>query len=116
MRRTARARAALLLLVLVPASPSLAQTQDPKQTFAAALGGVTAALEGRFGDDANRVHEGLASLETSLSAWDAAIRRLEASIAVDLANATPQAATRLHIAMALTLAERGRMDESIAQM
>jgi tetratricopeptide (TPR) repeat protein len=111
MRRTG-----LVLLVLVAARPSLAQTQDPKQLFAAALGGVTAALEGRFGDDANRVQQGLASLEASLSSWDQAIRSLEASIAIELANATPQAATRLHVALALALAERGRIDEALAQL
>ena len=111
MRRTG-----LVLLVLVAARPSLAQTQDPKQLFAAALGGVTAALEGRFGDDANRVQQGLASLEASLSSWDQAIRSLEASIAGELADATPQAATRLHLALALALAERGRIDEALAQL
>ena len=111
MRRTG-----LVLLVLVAARPSLAQTQDPKQLFAAALGGVTAALEGRFGDDANRVQQGLASLEEALSSWDQSIRSLEASIAVELANATPQAATRLHVALALALAERGRIDEALAQL
>ena len=111
MRRTG-----LVLLVLVAARPSLAQTQNPKQLFAAALGGVTAALEGRFGDDANRVQQSLASLEASLSSWDQAIRSLEASIAGELANATPQAATRLHLALALALAERGRIDEALAQL
>lgn len=111
MRRTG-----LVLLVLVAARPSLAQTQDPKQLFAAALGGVTAALEGRFGDDADRVQQGLASLEASLSSWDQAIRSLEASIAGELADATPQAATRLHLALALALAERGRIDEALAQL
>lgn len=111
MRRTA-----LLLLTLLTASPSLAQTQDPKQRFAAAIGSVTAALEGRFGDDASRVHAGLASLEASLSAWDDAIRSSEASIAAELANATPEAATRLHLALALTLAERGRIDDALAQL
>jgi tetratricopeptide (TPR) repeat protein len=109
-------RIGLVLLVLVAARPSLAQTQNPKQLFAAALGGVTAALEGRFGDDANRVQQGLASLEASLSSWDQGIRSLEASAAGELANATPQAATRLHIALALALAERGRIDEALAQL
>jgi tetratricopeptide (TPR) repeat protein len=111
MRRTG-----LVLLVLVAARPSLAQTQDPKQLFAAALGGVTAALEGRFGDDADRVQQGLASLETWLSSWDQGIRSLEASIAVQLPNATPQAAARLHLGLALALAERGRIDEALAQL
>ena len=103
---------ALILVVLVDASPSLAQIPDPKQAFTTALGGVTAALEGRFGDDASRVHERLATLEKSLAAWDDGLRTLEASIARDLATATPQAATRLHLAVALALAERGRVDEA----
>ena len=111
MRRTA-----FLLLTLLTASASLAQPQDPKQRFAAAIGSVTAALEGRFGDDASRVHAGLASLEASLSAWDDAIRSSEASIAAALANATPEAATRLHLALSLTLAERGRIDDALAQL
>ena len=66
----------LLLVVLVDASPSLAQTPDPKQVFTTALGGVTAALEGRFGDDAARVHENLAALEKSLAAWPLLTNRL----------------------------------------
>jgi superkiller protein 3 len=103
---------ALIFVVLVDASPSLAQTPDPKQVFTTALGGVTAALEGRFGDDASRVHENLATLEKSLAAWDNALRTLEASIARDLATATPEAATRLHLTVALALAERGRVDEA----
>jgi tetratricopeptide (TPR) repeat protein len=103
---------ALFLVVLVGASPSLAQTPDPKQVFTAALGGVTAALEGRFGDDASRVHEHLTVLEKSLAAWDEALRALEASIERDLAQATPQTATRLHMNVALALAERGRIDEA----
>ena len=111
MRRTA-----LLLLILIAASPSLAQNQDPKQAFTAALGSVTAALEGRFGDDASRVHAGLASLEASLAAWDEAVRSFEASIELDLATAAPQAATRLHLAVALTLAERGRVDEALRHL
>jgi tetratricopeptide (TPR) repeat protein len=109
---------ALLLVVLVDASPSLAQAQspDPKQIFTAALGGLTAALEGRFGDDASRVHEHLTTLEKSLAAWDDALRGVEASIALDLAKATPQAATRLHMALAVSLAERGRIDEALKRL
>jgi superkiller protein 3 len=103
---------ALFLVVLVGASPSLAQTPDPKQVFTAALGGVTAALEGRFGDDASRVHEHLAALEKSLAAWDDALRAFEASIARDLATATPQTAARLHVNVALGLAERGRIADA----
>jgi tetratricopeptide (TPR) repeat protein len=107
---------ALLLVVLVRASPSLAQAPDPKQAFTITLGGVTAALEGRFGDDASRVQENLAALEKSLAAWDDALRTFEASIAVDLANATPQAATRLHLTAAIALAERGRVDEAMKRL
>jgi superkiller protein 3 len=107
---------ALLLVVLAGASPSVAQAPEPKQAFTAALGGLTAALEGRFGDDASRVHEHLAALEKSLTAWDDALRTLEASIAPDLAKATPQAATRLHVAVAISLAERGRIDEALKRL
>jgi tetratricopeptide (TPR) repeat protein len=107
---------ALLLVMFIDAGPSLAQTPDPKPSFTAALGGVTAALEGRFGDDGSRVQENLAALEKSLAAWDDAVRTFEASIAVDLAKATPQAATRLHVAVALSLAERGRVDEALKRL
>lgn len=107
---------ALLLLVLAGASSSVAQAPEPKQGFTAALGGLTAALEGRFGDDASRAHESLAALEKSLTAWDDALRTLEASIAPDLAKATPQAATRLHVAVAIGLAERGRIDEALKRL
>jgi tetratricopeptide (TPR) repeat protein len=58
----------------------------------------------------------LASLEASLSAWDQSIRSLEATIAAELAKATPQAATRLHLGLALALAERGRIDEALTQL
>lgn len=111
MRRTT-----LLLVVLLASRPSSAQPQDPKQAFAAALGGVTAALEGRFGDDALRVREGLLVLEASLTAWDDSLRRVEASIALELKSAAPQTATRLHLTVALPLAERGRIDDALAQL
>jgi superkiller protein 3 len=109
-------RVALLLFLLVVANPAFAQTQDPKQMFTAALGAVTAALEGRFGDDASRVHEGLASLATALAAWDDAIQSFEASAALDWTKASPQAATRLHLSVAITLAERGRVDEALKHL
>lgn len=111
MRRTT-----LLLVVLLASRPSPAQPQDPKQAFTAAIGGVTAALEGRFGDDALRVREAVLALEASLAAWDDGLRRLEASIALELKSATPLTATRLHLAVALPLAERGRIDDALAQL
>jgi superkiller protein 3 len=109
-------RRAVLLLILAAASPSLAQTQDPKQGFTTALGATTAALEGRFGDDGARLRDGVASLEASLRAWDDSVRSAEASIARDLAAAAPQATVRLRLALALTLAERGRVNEAVTQL
>lgn len=105
-----------VLVVLLVERPSLAQPQDPKQAFASAIGSLTAALEGRYGDDAMRAQQALATLDASLSAWDAAVKSFEASIALDLQKATPEAATRLHLALALTLAERGRLDDAVAQL
>jgi tetratricopeptide (TPR) repeat protein len=111
MRRTA-----IALVVLLAAGTSFAQPQDPKQAFAAAIGSVTAALEGRYGDDPIRAQQGLAALEASLSAWDAAVREFETSTTGELKSAGPQAARRLHLALALTLAERGRIDDALAQL
>jgi tetratricopeptide (TPR) repeat protein len=110
-----RLTASLLLLVLT-ANPSLGQGQDPKRDFTTALGSVTDALEGRFGDDPSRVTAGLSALEKALVAWDNTIRRYEASVADERAKSSSQNATRLHVGMALTLAERGRTDDALKQL
>ena len=107
---------ATLLFLVVTTSPSLGQGQDPKREFTTAVGSVTAALEGRFGDDPPRVTDGLAALDRALAGWDENVRRLEASIAGELAKSSSASATRLHVAMALTLAERGRVDDALKQL
>lgn len=105
-----------VVAVLLAAHGSVAQPQDPKQAFAAAIGQFTAALEGRFGDDATQAERALATLDTSLAAWDAAVQRVEGSIAEELKQAPPEAVPRLHIAAALALAERGRIDDALAHL
>jgi tetratricopeptide (TPR) repeat protein len=109
-------RIAIILVVLLAAPLSFAQSQDPKQAFAAALGRVTAALEGRYGDDEVRVRQGLGALDASLAAWDDAVTGFVASLAAELRGAPPPKAMRLHLAAALTLAERGRVDDALAQL
>jgi tetratricopeptide (TPR) repeat protein len=110
-----RLTAHLLLLVLL-VSPARGQDRDPKREFTEALGRVTAALEGRFGDDYSRVSDGLTALEQALAGWDASIARDEASMAGALAASSPQRAVPLHVAMSLTLAERGRVDEALKRL
>jgi superkiller protein 3 len=107
---------ACLALFVVSVSPAGGQNRDPKREFTEALGRVTAALEGRFGDDHSRVSDGLTELEQALAGWDDSIARFEASAAGDLAKSSPQGALPLHLAMSLTLAERGRVDDALKRL
>jgi len=105
-----------LLLLVLSVSPARGQGKDPKREFTEALGRVTAALEGRFGDDPSLVADGLAAIEQALAGWNDAVARYEASFAGNLAKSSLQGAARLHVAMALTLAENGRVDDALKQL
>lgn len=108
--------ASVLLLVTLVERPASAQDQNPRRRFTEALGSVTAALEGRFGDDAARVSAGLTALESALSDWDDTIARNQASLVAELAKSSPPTRVRLHVGMALTLAERGRVDDALKEL
>jgi tetratricopeptide (TPR) repeat protein len=107
---------ASLLLLVMCVSSARGQSRDPKREFTDALGRVSGALEGRFGDDPSRVADGLAALDQALTAWDDSLARYEASMSGELVRSSPQGATRLHVALALTLAERGRVDDALKQL
>jgi tetratricopeptide (TPR) repeat protein len=105
-----------LLVFTLGASHALGQSQDPKQRFGDALGSVTAALEGRFPDDGTRVAAGVAALEKALTEWDETIARDQKSMALELVKSSGKAGARLHVAMAITLAERGRVDDALKEI
>lgn len=105
-----------LLLVVLLASPAHGQGADPKREFTEAIGRVAASLEGRFGDDPFRTADGLAALEQALVAWDDQIARYEAATAGDVAKSSPQDAASFRVALALSLAERGRVNDALAQL
>jgi tetratricopeptide (TPR) repeat protein len=104
------------LLTLVCSNPAGAQSVDPKRDFTTVLGRVTAALEGRFGDDSGRLAPGLAALERALEAWDQSIAGAVAASTSALATATPADAVRIRIGLSIALVERGQLDQAVQQL
>jgi tetratricopeptide (TPR) repeat protein len=104
------------LLTLLCAAQAGAQGEDPKRDFTTALARVTAALEGRYGDDSVRLADGLTALERALAAWDQSIARTTTSIASELTSATPADSLRMRIALSLAFAERGQPEMALKQL
>lgn len=105
----------VLVLCLATGNAS-AQAPDPKRAFTEALGRFSAALDGRYGDDGTRLAASLSAMEGALARWDAAIRQVEASMAAEIQKAAAPDAVRIRVAMALTFAERGRVEDALAQI
>ncbi|HEY6508430.1 MAG TPA: tetratricopeptide repeat protein, partial [Vicinamibacterales bacterium] len=105
-----------VLTLCLAAQVASAQAPDPKRQFTEALGRFSAALDGRYGDDGARLTAGVAAMEDALARWDAAIRQVETSVTAEIAKSSATAAVRLRIALALTLAERGRVNDALTQV
>ena len=102
-----------IVLACLAAFPALAQPGDPKRAFTEALGRFSLALSGRFADDGSRITSSLDAMDEALARWDDAVRRARASAAATLEKSSGAASTRVRVATALMLAERGLTTEAV---
>ena len=105
-----------VVLACLASLPALAQPGDPKRAFTDALGRFSVALSGRFADDGTRITTSLTAMDVALARWDDTVRRARASAASTLEKSFGAAATRVRIATALILAERGLTSEAVGML
>ena len=120
MRATAsapcRTLLACALFVLGSLSGLDGQGSDPRSDFLNALGQFSLSLDGTYGDEGQRLSNGLDSMAAALSQWDALIQSRERAMAADIGNADPKLASRMHLALGALYLDRLRVSDAVREL
>jgi tetratricopeptide (TPR) repeat protein len=99
-------------LVVVPA-PAAAQG---KYLFASAVVELSELLDGLHGDEGPRIGEAVEALAGALAQWNHEVRVVEQQVADGLPTASGDLVLPMHLGLALTYAERGRLADALASI
>jgi tetratricopeptide (TPR) repeat protein len=99
-------------VVLLPATAAA----QGRHLFASAIVELSEALDGGSGDEGPRVEEALDALAGALVQWDHEVRVVETQVADGLPTAPPDLILPMHLGLALSYAERGRIADAVASV
>jgi tetratricopeptide (TPR) repeat protein len=108
--------ASTVLAVVIGAVWLDAQSPEPKTVFVQAVGQLSLALDGAYGDEGARVRASLDAMGRALGEWDALLRKYEAAMAADLRTADRGLALKMHLALGGLYLDRLRTADGLREL